>query len=97
MLKFPDVCSCGATVFAGLLFLALNANTVSAVSLGVEIACSLDYYAYCSAYDPDGPEVRKCMRANGLKLSKICVNGLIAEGEISQAEVDAIAKAAGKK
>jgi hypothetical protein len=37
--------------------------------------------------DPDSPGARKCMRANGLKLSQGCLNALIAAGEVSKAEV----------
>jgi hypothetical protein len=58
-----------------------------AVSASVQSACASDYLAYCSQHDPDGPGVRRCMRANGLKLSKSCVNALIAAGEVSKDEV----------
>jgi hypothetical protein len=51
----------------------------------VQMACANDYMAYCSQHDPDGPGVRQCMRANGLKLSKGCVSALIAAGEVSKA------------
>ncbi|WP_045836275.1 hypothetical protein [Hyphomicrobium sp. 99] len=68
----------GATLMAG------NAH---AVSLRVQIACASDYYAHCSAYSPSSPQVRSCMRAVGLSLSKGCVDALIAAGEVSVAEV----------
>jgi hypothetical protein len=58
-----------------------------AVSASVQSACASDYLAYCSQHDPDGPGVRRCMRANGLKLSKSCVNALIAAGEVSKDEI----------
>lgn len=67
-----------------LIALATNAN---AVSLRVQMACAGDYFAYCSKYPSDGPQVRQCMRANGHKLSGGCVNALIAAGEVSKAEV----------
>jgi hypothetical protein len=51
------------------------------------MACASDYYAYCSQHDPDGPGVRRCMRANGLKLSNSCVSALVAAGEVSKEEV----------
>ena len=41
------------------------------------------------------PGVRRCMRANGLKLSLGCANALIAAGEVSKAQV-ARRAAAGK-
>lgn len=69
---------------AALVLLVAEANAVSA---RVQSACASDYFAYCSQHDPDGPGVRRCMRANGLKLSMTCVNALIAAGEVSKAEV----------
>ena len=65
-----------------------------AASARVQSACASDYFAYCSQHDPDGPGVRRCMRANGLKLSMTCINALIAAGEVSRAEV--ARRAAGK-
>ena len=64
------------------------ATGANAVSLHVKLACSRDYYALCSRYSPESPEVRHCMRAAGDKLSSRCVNALIAEGEVSEAEVN---------
>lgn len=52
------------------------------------MSCASDYYAYCSQHSPGSPEVRKCMRAAGPKLSKGCIDALIADGEVSKAEVD---------
>ena len=69
---------------AALMFLLAAAR---AVSPGVEAACASDYLAYCSKHDPDGPGVRQCMRANGLRLSAKCVNALIEAGEVSGQEV----------
>jgi len=73
----------------GLAFsaLVLCTTAASAVSSSVQSACASDFMAFCSQHDPDGPGARKCMRANGLKLSQGCVNALIAAGEVSKAEV----------
>lgn len=68
--------------------IATTTSEAGAVSLRVQMACASDYYAYCSQYSPGSSEVRQCMRANGLKLSSRCVNALIADGEVSQAEVN---------
>jgi hypothetical protein len=38
---------------------AVTANDALAVSLSVQLACATDYYAHCSAYSPDSPQVRK--------------------------------------
>ena len=59
----------------------------AAVSPRVRSACTGDYLAYCSQHDPDGPDVRRCMRAYGLQLSTGCLQALIAAGEVSKREV----------
>ena len=40
-------------------------------------------------------DVRRCMKSNGPRLSKACVEALIADGEISRGEVGRIKQAAG--
>ena len=72
----------------GLAALALLATQAGAASARVQAACASDYLAYCSQHPTEGPGVRACMRANGIKLSKGCVDALIAAGEVSKAEVD---------
>jgi hypothetical protein len=81
--------SAGAAAKAalGLAALVLCVTEAGAASARVRSACAGDYLAYCSQHDPDGPGVRQCMRANGLKLSAGCVNALIAAGEVSKQEV----------
>jgi len=76
---------------------AVHSNQASAVSLGVQLACATDFYAYCSKHDPDSAGARSCMNANGAKLSNRCVNALIGAGEISKAEVERRTAAATKK
>jgi hypothetical protein len=67
--------------------LVLVATAAGAADPRVERACANDYLAYCSQHDPDGPGVRQCLRANGLKLSAGCVSALVAAGEVSKSEV----------
>jgi hypothetical protein len=74
----------------------IPATQAGAVSLRVTMACANDYFAYCSKHDPDGAAVRTCFHANGPKLSKGCVDALVAAGEVSKAEVERRAAAAGK-
>jgi hypothetical protein len=59
----------------------------AAVDTRVEAACEREYSTYCSQYDPDGAEVRHCMRAHGSKLSDACVEALIAARELTPDEV----------
>lgn len=70
-----------------LAAMALFVTEAGAVSARVSSACAGDYFAYCSQHSPEGPGVRRCMRANGTRLSMSCVNALIAAGEVSKAEV----------
>ena len=70
------------------LALLLGASKASAVGWKTQMNCASDYYAYCSQYQVGSQEVRQCMRRSGPKLSKACIEALIAEGEVSRAEVD---------
>ena len=65
------------------------ATSASAVSLRVKLACSKDYRALCRQFSSDSPEVRRCMRSAGERLSPRCLNALIAAGEVSETEVAA--------
>ena len=67
--------------------LALSATHAGAVSPSVSSACASDYMAYCSQHPTEGPGVRRCMRANGPRLSQACLNALVAAGEVSKREV----------
>ena len=58
-----------------------------AVSLHVKLACSRDYYAYCSQFSSNSPEVRQCMRGVGRRLSERCFNALVDAGEVKPTEV----------
>lgn len=76
--------ACGITMAACAALLAAPAT---AASLRVKLACASDYYAYCSQHPSEGGAVRQCMRVNGPRLSKGCIDALVASGEVSKAEV----------
>jgi hypothetical protein len=63
------------------------ASSAEAVSFRVKMACSRDYYAYCSQFPSESAEVRQCMRAAGDKLSERCINALVDAGEVKKIEV----------
>ena len=67
--------------------IALTTAHADAFSASVEAACAGDYFSYCSAHPVEGKSVTRCMRANGHRLSKRCVNALVAAGEVSKREV----------
>ena len=73
---------------AALLALSASPGDANAVGLKTQLNCASDYYAYCSQFPVGSSGVRKCMKDNGPRLSKACVNALIADGEISKAEVE---------
>ncbi len=75
-------------LFPALFALVAAPASSNAVGLSTQLNCASDYYAYCSSHPVGSPGVRKCMRANGPRLSKSCINALIADGEISKAEVE---------
>ena len=76
---------CG-TLTAALL-LALTITPAAAVNAQVRHACAGDYFSNCSAFAPESAQTRKCMRSVGYRLSKGCVQALVAAGEVSKAEV----------
>lgn len=73
---------------AGVGFAMFTIVTMPAAAVDdrVRSACTGDYFAYCSQHDPDGPGVRRCMRANAARLSPTCQNALIQSGEASRGD-----------
>ncbi len=67
--------------------LAITATAAAAVSPAVKRACANDYFAYCSKHPVGTKALRRCMRSAGPRLSKRCVNALVAAGEVSKREV----------
>jgi hypothetical protein len=70
-----------------LAALFIATTQAAAVDDRVEAACERDYSKYCSQHDPEGADVRRCMRANGSKLTGPCVEALMAAGELTSDEV----------
>ena len=77
-----------AALLAGL---CLPLAEASAVSVRVRVACAKDYFAHCSQFSPNSPEVRRCMRSAGTALSPRCVSALVADGEVSSKDVQRVA------
>ncbi len=73
---------------AAIPLLCASAVDANAVGMKTQLNCASDYYAYCSKFAVGSSEVRKCMRDNGHRLSKACINALIADGEISKTDVE---------
>lgn len=78
------------SMFAGaatLAALVLPFSEAGAVSPAVKKACANDYFAHCSMHPVDTPQLRKCMRAVGRNLSPVCINALVAAGEVSNKDL----------
>jgi len=78
-----------AALIAAVALIATIASIphAHAVSAQVRNACANDYFSNCSAYAPNSPQTRKCMRAVGYRLSKDCISALVAAGEVSKADM----------
>ncbi len=84
-------------VLAGVALALTTAEAdTKAYSKAVQQNCNKDYKTYCGEYGLESNALRDCMDRNGAKLTKACVNALVADGHVSQAEVDRSKKAAGR-
>jgi hypothetical protein len=57
-------------------------------SKAVQKACAKDYKAHCGQYGLQTEALRLCMDRAGQRLTKTCVNALVAAGEVSRQEVE---------
>lgn len=74
----------------GLLAAILVAGTVGsagAVSERVKNACANDYYRFCPNYEIGSTKLRNCMRTQGKRLSKACIDALVDSGELPRRSV----------
>lgn len=76
-----------AGALAAVAFVSFPVADASAYSLRVKLACAGDYYAHCSSFGLDSPELRQCINKVSTRLSQGCIHALVAEGEVSQTEV----------
>ena len=65
----------------------VEAAKAKTYSKQVQRACANDYRRYCGEYGIQTSALRSCMRRVGQRLSKGCVNALVASGEVSRAAV----------
>lgn len=72
---------------ATVAVLALSGNAL-AVSKAVKVACKPDYLAYCNSMAVGSPQLRTCMKNNAPRLSKPCLQALVASKEASQADIE---------
>jgi hypothetical protein len=66
------------------------------VTPAVQKACEWDYNQFCNQYGIGSELLDMCFKQNGPKLSKACVDALIAAGDTSQEYVDQQKKLLGR-
>jgi hypothetical protein len=57
-------------------------------SKAVQKACAQDYKAHCGQYGIETDALRLCMDRAGRRLTKTCIDALVAAGEVSKQEVE---------
>jgi hypothetical protein len=77
-----------------IAFVAISGFTCQAqsapdITQAVSRECRWDYHNFCSEYGIGSPLLNYCFRNNGAKLSRGCVNALIAAGDVSKTYVQA--------
>jgi hypothetical protein len=64
-----------------------DAAAESRYSKALRNACANDYRRLCGEYGIETEALRLCMDRNGKSLTKTCVDALVADGQVSRAEV----------
>lgn len=77
-----------AALFVAGFACAAEAAKTYQYSKRVQQACANDYHAQCGEYGVETEALRLCMNKAGERLSKTCVNALVADGQVSGAEVE---------
>lgn len=75
-------------VFLWLALLSGMAAGQHTYSKAVQKACAKDYKQHCGQYGVETEALRLCMDRAGQRLTKTCVDALVAAGEVSKQEVE---------
>lgn len=83
--------------FLSVLGFASAAQAASVtINQSVQDNCQWDYHNFCEQYAIGSELLDMCFKQNGPKLSKACVDALIAAGDTSQEYVDQQKKLLGR-
>jgi hypothetical protein len=74
-----------------------SAGGAGAIPKDVQNNCVNDYKKFCGDYGLGSNALKLCMRKAGPGLSPACVQALVRTGQVSQAEVDKVKAARGRK
>jgi hypothetical protein len=90
-----------ASVFVAVAFSLCFSGSALAQNVNItplmENECQWDYHNFCSQYAIGSELLDLCFKQNGPKLSKGCIDALIAAGDTTQAYVDRQKELLGKK
>lgn len=74
----------GLMIAGGAVALPTSDASAKKVTDRVKVACSGDYKRFCKRYKVGTTKLRQCMRSNGKRLSRVCVEALVDAGEVSR-------------
>jgi hypothetical protein len=64
-----------------------GADAETRYSKALQNACASDYRRLCGEYGIETEALRLCMDRKGKSLTKVCVDAIVAAGEVSRSEV----------
>ena len=80
--------SCLPVAILGFILSTSVALAQNTYSKAVQKACAQDYKAHCGQYGIETDALRLCMDRAGQRLTKTCIDALVADGEVSKQEVE---------
>jgi hypothetical protein len=80
--------SCFLVAMLGFILSTSVALAQHTYSKAVQKACAQDYKAHCGQYGIETDALRLCMDRAGQRLTKTCIDALVAAGEVSKQEVE---------
>lgn len=75
-------------LIAASLAAVLASPALAEVNDAVRNACRDDYHKFCDKLEVGTPELRTCMKKNALELSQGCLQALVDNKEVTEADVD---------
>jgi hypothetical protein len=79
-------------MIATLTFGLTATAALAEVNDAVRNACRDDYHKFCDKLEVGTPELRTCMKSHATELSQPCLQALVDNKEVTEADVDAYIK-----
>jgi hypothetical protein len=67
---------------------AFAAGAAAEVNDAVKNACRDDYHKHCDKLEVGTPELRTCMKSKATELSKVCLEALVNNKEVTQQDIE---------